>query len=299
MNDLHIQLLGEHCNRTTITHAKHYSVGSVSDPIAAFNFSLEVAKKQLGAGFFLNCATSAANGNLGLRWRGRPDNERNQEDVMVDVEDTYQIIDDIELPPAKVGAARPKKEKGVPLGFDSFSDKIQRLFFTPSLTKGEDPGVYAELYRLVQEVVSPKDVWDQMMVADITNHFWEQQRYRRCTGTIINSKRRAALIRILRVAIGLNDVDAETVADTYFGVERLEEREVTDYSTQAPIPKTRADVVALLEKHGFDETAIERVAVETSVAALADLESLALKHEIRREAIFRKLERRRKKRHAA
>ena len=30
-----------------------------------------------------------------------------------------------------------------------------------------------------------------MMLTDVTNHFWEQQRYRRCTGTVINSKRRA------------------------------------------------------------------------------------------------------------
>jgi hypothetical protein len=139
----------------------------------------------------------------------------------------------------------------------------------------------------VEEVVQPKNVCEQMMVADITNHFWEQQRYRRCTGTIINSKRRAALKRILHESIGLNDVDTETVADTYFGVERLEEREVTDYSTQAPIPKTRIEVVAFMAKHGFVETDIERVAMETSVDTLADLESLAFKHEIRREAICR------------
>jgi hypothetical protein len=52
-----------------------------------------------------------------------------------------------------------------------------------------------------------------------------------------------------------------------------------------------------MEKHGFLEVDIDRVAMETSVDALGDLESLALKHEIRREAIFRQLERRREKRH--
>jgi hypothetical protein len=161
---------------------------------------------------------------------------------------------------------------------------------------GEDPDVYAELYRWVEEVAQPKNVWDQMDVADITNHFWEQQRYRRCTGTVINSKRRAALERILHGSIGLNDVDTETAADTYFGVARLEEREVTDYSTQVQIPKTRAGVVNLIEKHGFVETDIDRLAMEMSVDSLADLENLALKHEIRREDIFRELECRREKR---
>ena len=162
--------------------------------------------------------------------------------------------------------------------------------------KGEDPDVHAELYRRVQEAVQPKDVWDQMMVADTTNHFWEQQRYRRCTGTVINSKRRAALEKILHEAIGLNDVDAKTVADTYFGVARLEEREVTDYSTQVRIPKTRADIVGLMKQHGFVEGDIDRIATETSVDTLADLENLALKHESRRKATVRELERRRKKR---
>ena len=51
-----------------------------------------------------------------------------------------------------------------------------------------------------------------------------------------------------------------------------------------------------MEKHGFVETDIDRVAMEMSVDTLADLEILALKHEIRREAIVRELERRCKKR---
>src|SRR6516164_1337386 len=224
------------------------------------------------------------------------------------VEETFPILDDVELPPARGGAARPKKsdldriqrEKRVSLQkstrFDDVSDGLRGLFSTPSLMKGEDPHVYAELYRWVEEVVQPQDVWDQMMVYDITSHFWEQLRYRRCTGTVINCKRRAALKIILREAIGVNDVDTETAADAYFEVARLEEREVIDYATQVQIPKTRAGVVDLMEKHGFVETDIDRVAMEMSVDTLADLEILALKHEIRREAIVRELERRCKKR---
>ena len=180
---------------------------------------------------------------------------------------------------------------------DNISDKLRGLFSTPSLMKGEDPDVYAELYAQVEEVVQPQDVWDQTVVTDITNHFWEQQRYRRCTGTVINSNRRAALKKILHGAIGLNDVDSETALDAYFEVARLEQREITDYSTQVRVPNTRAGVVSLMEEHGFVESDIERVAMERSVDTLADLESLALKHEIRREAHFRKLERRRKKRY--
>jgi len=249
--------------------------------------------------------------HLSWSWRCRSTNEPNEEDVVVDVQETYPILDDVELPPAKAAAARQKNPDPNPIQrekegsletkrdstrFDDVSDNLRGLFTTPSLMKGEDADVYAELYARVEEVVQPQDVWDQMMVADITNHFWEQQRYRRCTGTVINSKRRAALKKILHGAIGLNDVDTETAADTYFEVARLEEREVTDYSTQIRLPKTRAGVVDLMERHGFVESDIDRVAMETSANTLAGLESLAFRHEIRREAIIRELERRRKKR---
>jgi hypothetical protein len=228
--------------------------------------------------------------------------------MVMGVEETFPILDDIEFPPAKGRAARPRKSDVDPIqkekkvfferstGFDTVPDSLRKVFSTPSLMNGEDPHVYAELYRWVEEVVQPRDVWGHMMVYDITNHFWEQLRYRRCTGTVINCKRRAALENILREAIGLNDVDTETAADFYFEVARLEEREVIDYSTQIRIPKTRAGVVELMEKHGFVETDIDRVAMDASVDTLADLENLAIKHEIRREAIVRELERRHKKR---
>jgi hypothetical protein len=75
------------------------------------------------------------------------------------------------------------ERKELPRGLD-------RLFPTPSLMNGEDAEVYAELCARVEEVVQPKDVWDHMTVSDMVNHFWEQQRYRRCTGAIINSGRR-------------------------------------------------------------------------------------------------------------
>ena len=62
-----------------------------------------------------------------------------------------------------------------------------------SLRQTRGGSVYAELYARVEELAEPRDIWDQMMVADVVNHFWEQQRYRRSTGAIINSARCLAL----------------------------------------------------------------------------------------------------------
>src|SRR5262249_7187329 len=67
------------------------------------------------------------------------------------------------------------------------------------------------------------------------------------------------------------------------------------YPDPVRIPTDRAGVIFFLKSHGFDETDIDQLAMERSVNTLSDLETLALKHEIRREAIFRELELRRKK----
>jgi heme exporter protein D len=52
----------------------------------------------------------------------------------------------------------------------------------------------------------------------------------------------------------------------------------------------------MLNKHGFTENDIDQVAMEASVNTLASLENLALKHELRREAILGEIERRRERR---
>jgi hypothetical protein len=179
-----------------------------------------------------------------------------------------------------------------------FSRSLVRLFATPSLMNGEDVEAYKELHAWVQETVKPREVWDHMMVSDVVNHFWEQQRYRRCTGAIINAGRRAALLKILHDGIGFNATDASNIADNYFGVTRYEEEpgyEVID-SGSAEVPATRHAIIAYLKKHGFCESDIDRVAMEASVDVLTDLESLALKHELRRETILSEFERRRERR---
>jgi hypothetical protein len=198
-------------------------------------------------------------------------------------------------------------------------DSLKGLFSAPSLMKGEDPAAYEALYQQVEEVVQPRDVSDQMMVADVTEHFWQQQRLRRCAGTVTNASRRAALAQILLPIV--NKVDAERFADAYFGVIRIREprqplqtaytptiRRVAPVGPRkdpppasAPVPPevpemTREDVVALLKSHGLDESDIDRMAMYLSVDRLAGLENLAFKHELQRQAIFREVERRRKKR---
>jgi hypothetical protein len=160
---------------------------------------------------------------------------------------------------------------------EKFSDGLQKFFATPSLMKGEDPAIYAELYAYVEKLVDPRDVWDQMMVSDITNHFWEQQRYRRLTATLINSRRRPALKSMLEDTIDENRFqDQNDKVDRYL---RDPEGEAND-----------------LQSCGHDVSDIDGVAAELSMKTLIGLENLAFRHELRREAILREVERRREER---
>jgi hypothetical protein len=135
---------------------------------------------------------------------------------------------------------------------------------------------------------------------DVTNHFWEQQRIRRCSGGMIDAARRRALLDILMPFVGYHHEPAEQLANIYFGVFQSDAQRgpfLPPHAKPARAP-TKADVVALLERHGLDESAIDIVATRMSVTSLSSMEGLIHKHRIRRDAILQEIERRREKRPA-
>ena len=177
---------------------------------------------------------------------------------------------------------------------DGLSQGLARMFANPSLMNGEDAALYHELYGLVEEAAQPRDIWEHMMVFDVVSHFWEQLRFRRCNGTIINAKRRIALEQVLRTAVGFSAQDAKSAADFYFGISR----NFTEYDPERSyrVPRSRDEVIACLTERGMTEADIDSVALELSADVLFDLERLAFRHELRREAILKELDRRREQR---
>ena len=164
---------------------------------------------------------------------------------------------------------------------------LRGLFATPSLMAGESADEYHSLCRHVEEVVSPKDIVDQMLVTDVCNHFWEQRRLRLCSGDVIKAYRHRALTQILLRANSSNQY-AEMDADAYFN------------NVQEPQPKfTKARVVEKLRRDGLTEASIDAVALELALPTLERLENLCCKHEIRRDEILAEIERRRKRRRRA
>src|SRR5262249_52498531 len=128
-------------------------------------------------------------------------------------------------------------------------DFLRGLFCKPSLMKGENPEVYAKLYAQVEEVVQPKDVFDQMMVSDITNHFWEQQRIRRCSGGVIDAARRRAFYEIMRPICGYRHQYAEEIAEIYFSPVTSAEKPRSAAPPGEPEHKTKSAVPPVGPEH--------------------------------------------------
>jgi hypothetical protein len=173
---------------------------------------------------------------------------------------------------------------------------LQKFFSSPPpMMNGESADVYAALLAEVKEQVQPKDILDQIRVRDFTDHVWEQMRYRRSMGVVINAHCRQALLQILIEGVGLSTKTARDLADFYFDVDRRdfgisESNVVTGFASR----KSSNDVVELLNKHNFDESCIEQLAVQIAADTLKKIDDMAFRHEVRREQICREIERRRK-----
>ena len=108
------------------------------------------------------------------------------------------------------------------------------LFALPTAINEEDRPAYMRLYTDVTSVVRPKDVFDQMLVSDITSHFWQQQRLRECVGKIAQTDRRRAVLNLLTPMVNHNHVRAAAYADAYFDTDTSTAfGDIRNFGTQA------------------------------------------------------------------
>jgi hypothetical protein len=172
---------------------------------------------------------------------------------------------------------------------------ISDIFRTMIVLKCEDSKLYEKIYEEIEEVIGPRHIVEQIMVSDFVSHLWEKLRLRRCVPAVVAAATRMALERLLRPTAGQH---AEVLADCYFlgkpGPSAKENLCCGDTNLM-----TREDVIAILEAHGLNESAIEPLAIAAALDTLTAIEHLAQKHEDRCQALMRNLERRQKKQEAA
>jgi hypothetical protein len=88
------------------------------------------------------------------------------------------------------------------------------VFDVPPIIAGEDPSRYAELSARVAAAVRPKDVIEEMLVRDITDHSWEISRLSRMKAALFASGLPGSLLANL-IAANIPETKARELAQRF------------------------------------------------------------------------------------
>jgi hypothetical protein len=97
---------------------------------------------------------------------------------------------------SKRGELRPKLNAKTP-SITPASLTIRRLFGPPQLLEGKDAAAYDELLSRICAAISPVDVIDEMLIADVVSLEWDILRWRRLKTSLIRSLELKVLKRFL------------------------------------------------------------------------------------------------------
>ncbi len=145
----------------------------------------------------------------------------------------------------------------------------------PALIMTESVKDHDALVSALQQALKPRDVIEDLFVADIAAIVSETLRYRRCKAALINTAFRDALRRLMFQFWK----DANETASLQ-GCELLAFEWFTD-------PKAKQDVAEILGKFDLDETAIEAEAIRSLAPELEVLDRMLSSLEVRRERAIR------------
>lgn len=131
---------------------------------------------------------------------------------------------------------------------------------------------FEQLAMAMVERIAPDGILAQVLVNDVIHATWDILRYQRCRTPIIQSAYRPALINLLQHATGIDELEAELLANGWF--------------------KTKAgkqEVTNRLGPYHLDETAIEAEAIKLLCSELETLDRLLASAETRRNKALRLL----------
>jgi hypothetical protein len=145
----------------------------------------------------------------------------------------------------------------------------------PALIMTESVKDHDALVSALQQALKPRDVIEDLFVADIAAIVSETLRYRRCKAALINTAFRDALRRLMIQFWK----DANETA-SFQGCELL----AFDWFTD---PKAKRYVAEILGRFDLDETAIEAEAIRSLAPELEVLDRMLSSLEVRRERAIR------------
>src|SRR5258708_11906878 len=113
------------------------------------------------------------------------------------------------------------------------TDLAADLFGEPPLMKGEDKDRYFRLLAAVKHQIQPKDFFEEVLVHELTDKIWEQQRCKHSIAALVEGAYVEALSNLLRpfiapTTISFGDLASEMARDYYGGAtkgKKMEELE--------------------------------------------------------------------------
>jgi hypothetical protein len=154
-------------------------------------------------------------------------------------------------------------------------DQIDDLLGPPPVTRGEDLARYRRLQAAVEHEIQPAGILDQILVRELTDKLWQQQRYRRTVVAVVESAYIEALASLLRLYLrpgGLLGM-ATILVD--------EDRAITmarEYYSGDTSAKRLKEINAQLKMYNISPEQVEAKALELSsgrISALIRMEANA------------------------
>ena len=111
--------------------------------------------------------------------------------------------------------------------------QMSDLFGEPPLIRGEDKARYWRLHAAVEHEIKPKTIFDKILVRELTDKLWQQQRCKQSAASLVDGAYIEALASLLGPFIAptfsMGEEDATAMARDYYSgdakAKRLEEIE--------------------------------------------------------------------------
>jgi hypothetical protein len=153
---------------------------------------------------------------------------------------------------------------------------LRDLFGPPPLWPGEDEAAYRQLDQRIRDYVAPKDVIDEILIADYTELSWEVWRLRQAKAKCIREAARNELASVLERA-GHTSWDASSLA----------------HGWDKSVPSAIKEVRRALAQVGFDDQAVAAKALMAIIVEVSTIDDAIAKAELRRNLTLREIARHR------
>jgi hypothetical protein len=155
------------------------------------------------------------------------------------------------------------------------TNKLETLFGEPPLIAGESKADYLRLYAAIEAQIKPQNIFDQMLVKDLTDKYWEEQRLKGRSANLIEANLIIALESVLATChpVGMTP---KLAAQSYF----------------TGTAKDKKAIEARLAEYGINWQHIQAKAIELAHPGLLPIDRMVMTRENARRLLRKDLEKR-------